>query len=150
EALLRFRSGRSMSGTTTPLFSRREFDFSQVRGDRHVEILLIKAVDVSQYTSGTLEVRVHSKDISGPGACISILAYTTAPTAEDPSVDFVDWSSPVAVIVVDHADDDAPSLLTTALWPRFGGMLAIVIRGTQAPKPVARLTAELSAFLTLK
>jgi hypothetical protein len=140
-----------MSGSTIPLFSRREFDFSEVRGDRCVDVLLVKAVDVSQYTRGTLEVRIHDRDISGSGARIWILAYTTAPTAEDPSVDFIDDSSPVASIVVDDSDDRTPPVLATAeLSSGFGGMLAIVVRGEQARAPVDALAAELSAFLTIK
>ena len=140
-----------MSGTTTPLFSRRELDFSKVQGGRHVDIMLVKAVDVSQYTRGVLEVRVHGKDISGPGACIGVLAYTTAPTGEDPSVDFIDWSSPVAAVLVDDSDSHPPPiLLTSPLWPGFGGMLAIVVRGSQPTAPVERLAAELSALVTLK
>lgn len=140
-----------MSGTTISLFSRREFDFSQVRGDRCVELMLVKAVDASQWTSGTLEVRVHDRTISGPGAAICVLAYTTAPTAEDPAVDFVDTSSPVASVAIDDSDQRTPPVLATAaLTPGFGGMLAIVVRGRQAPMPVEALRAELSASLTLK
>jgi hypothetical protein len=140
-----------MSGTTISLFSRREFDFSKVQGQRCVDIMLVKAVDVSQYTSGTLEVRVHSRTISGVGANICVLAYTTAPTAEDPTVDFVDYSAPVASITVDDSDRRAPPVLATAaLSPGFGGMLAIVVRGAQPRVPVDTLAAELSAFLTVK
>ena len=140
-----------MSGTTISLFSRREFDFSQVRGGRCVEVMLIKAVDASQWTSGTLEVRVHDRSISGPGAAICVLAYTTAPTAEDPAVDFVDTSRPVASVAIDDSDERSPPALATAtLTPGFGGMLAIVVRGQQAPIPVDTLSAELSASLTLK
>lgn len=140
-----------MSGTTTALFSRREFDFSRVQGGRGVELMLVKAVDVSQYTRGTLEVRVHSRSISGPGAQICVLAYTTAPTAEDPTVDFLDISSPVASVVIDGAEAHTPPVLVTAaLSPGFGGMLAIVVRGQQPRVPVDTLVAELSAFLSLK
>lgn len=62
-----------MSGTTISLFSRREFDFSQVQGNRCVAAMVVKAVDVSQYTMGTLEVRVHNRSISRP------LALATSP-----------------------------------------------------------------------
>jgi hypothetical protein len=69
-----------MSGTTIPLFSRRTFDYDDLGGSGTSEIQIVKAVDVSQYTSGTASAR--AQQTIGGGGNITVNAYTTAPTAE--------------------------------------------------------------------
>ena len=134
-----------MSGTTIPLFSKRPFTFTLV-GNGSQTIIITKAIDVSQYTSGTLEVRLHSNGTAS-GAHIFVEAYTTAPTPEDPTENFVVSGTPVAS--VDITTQSAPLLIVDALDANFGGMLMIAVRATQPGSPVA-CTAELSAVLTVK
>lgn len=136
-----------MSSATIPLISRRSFDFSNIGINGSVYTQLVKAIDVSQYTSGTLGVRIHSKNIVAGGS-ISVMAYMTAPTPEEPNVDFIDFTSAVATVAVDNSGT-APALELASLSSGFGGMLTIFVQGDQPTAP-GTIEAELSAFIVLK
>ena len=138
-----------MAGQIIPLFSRRTFDFSKLQGSQTIPVPIVKAVDVSQYTQATLEVRVHSMTISGGSAYIRVKLYTTAPSAEDPGRDFV-YGSAVATTSNLSSSNTAPTLLVAQVSSGFGGMLAVAVEGEQPGSPVVSLTADLSAQLVVK
>ena len=73
-----------MAGVSMNLLSKREFNFDSGSGT----VTVLKAVDVTPYTEGVLLVRVHAADIAGSSS-MQVRARTTAPSTEDPSVDFV-------------------------------------------------------------
>ena len=129
----------------------REFDFSQLGNSDSQEIPVVKALSVAGMTEGTLLVRVHSGnwDTGGSNDKIEVLAYTTAPSAEDPSNDFI-AASAVGTITITQSDTDAPSLEKASLSSNFGAMLRITVRGTQADTAVTNLKATLSAELVVK
>jgi hypothetical protein len=137
-----------MAGTQITLFPRRVFDYSSVARGEILTTPLIKAIDVSQYTEGTLLVRVHSRtDIRGD-ATFKVMLAMTSPTAEDPATDFL-RTTPVVEATVNWATE-VPSLLVEQLAPGFGAQLAVFVRATQAASGTQTIQAELSAELVLK
>ena len=135
-----------MSTTSIPLFSKRSFDFSNLQNGTTQTIVIAKAIDVSQYTSGTLEVRLHSNNTTIGSAHIYLQAHTTAPSIEDPSKDFYASGT---VARVDINSQAAPLLAVASLGTNFGSMLRITMEAEQ-PAGGGLTSAELSAVLTLK
>jgi hypothetical protein len=116
-----------------------------------IEVPLVKALDVTEWTQGTLIVRVHSAVISSASSKIEVLLKTTAPTPEDPALDFLEVpASAVATATVDTtvAGND-PCIVVAQLSSGFGSMLQVSIRATQATSSTT-LTAVLSAFLVVR
>lgn len=135
-----------MPGATIPLFSRRRFDFDNVQSSAFVEVSMIQAVDVRQYTEGTLLVRIHAHDIE-PGAKIEVIARATAPTDEDPERDFVGVT--VATVTID-ATVAAPTLRKASFTSDPGERVTIAVRGSQPCGEPVSCDAELSAELVVK
>lgn len=126
-----------MSGMTIPLFTKRTFTFADT-----MTVPVVKAVDVSHYTEGSLIVRVHGGTIDA--GSIAVRARTTAPSPEDPSVDFVSTSNAAIVTLTTASSGD---LGTGALSSDFGGFLRVDVVGTYVS---GTLTATLSAELVVK
>lgn len=130
-----------MPGTMIPLFTKRQFDF----GAAAASFIVIRSLDVSQWTEGVLQCRLHSVDIGASGQ-IDVEAYPIANTAEEPDTDYV--SGTAAATVSWGASDTAPDLGKTALTSGFGGAVQIKLTGT-APAS-GNLIATLSAELVMK
>ena len=113
-----------MSGKIIPVMSRRTLDMSSTAFGPPIEITLMKVVDVSAFTEGELYVRVHGGTIGGNGV-INILAYTTLPSAEDPSVDFVRTGVVANASLTASSTAAAPTLVRAVLSSSFGGALSI-------------------------
>jgi hypothetical protein len=135
-----------MSGRVVNLFSMRQFDFSNVGDDDTLELPIVKALDVSQYTEGKIVVRIHNHSVPSGGS-IDIKAYITAPSVEDPSVEFTATSAIGSASVVYGSAN--PGLVTGNITSNFGGMLKITVLGDQ-PATATTMTATLSADLVLK
>lgn len=135
-----------MSGRIVNILSLREFDFTDVGDGDSVEIPIVKALDVSQYTEGKILVRVHNHDVPANGS-IDVKAYITAPSIEDPSREFILPTAVATASVVQGSGN--PGLVTGNLTSNFGAMLKITVVGTQ-PSTATTLTATLSAEIVLK
>jgi hypothetical protein len=127
-----------MAGMTIPLFTKRAFTFSAT-----TTTPVVKAVDVSHYTEGALIVRVHGGTIDA--GSIAVRARTTAPSPEDPAVDFVSTSN-VAVVTLSTGLGSG-DLGVGALSANFGGFLRVDVVGTYSS---GTLSATLSAELVVK
>jgi len=135
-----------MPGAIIPVFSRRMFDFDNVQSPGEVELVLAKAIDVEQYTEATLLVRVHALEIDRR-ARIEVIAKATAPSDEDPEVDFV--GATVVIATIDEAVT-APALVKATFWADPGERVTISVRGSQTGTAPASCNAELSAELVVK
>lgn len=135
-----------MPGAMIPVFSRRMFDFDNVQSPGEVEFVIAKAIDVEQYTEGTLLVRVHAHDIDR-GAKIEVIARATAPSSEDPELDFV--GETVVIVTVD-ATVRAPELVKASFWADPGERVTITVKGSQLSTAPVSCNAELSAELVVK
>ena len=129
-----------MSGTTIPLITKREYDFDAGAAT----VVIMKAVRVEQYTEALLELRVHANSVTS-SSTIDLKAYTTAPTDEDPSNDFVASTSSASAQIT--SSTAAPGLVVVGLTANFGGFLKITLEGTPSG---GTCTATVSANLVLK
>lgn len=130
-----------MSGTTIPLMTKREFNFATAAGS----VVIIRSLDVSQWTEGTLQVRIHENSNAGT-AQIDVNAYAISNTPEEPSVDYLDGTAVATVSVGVSGTDTAPLLKTAALASGFGGALQIKVEATAG----STVQATLSAALVMK
>jgi hypothetical protein len=134
-----FQGATQVPGTIIPIISKREYDFS----NGNANVTVVKVLDCSAWTEGIVAVRVHGKDI-GSGN-IKVVAYTSAPTSEDPAEDFIS-SSASATATIDSSGT-VPQLVTSTLSAGFGGFLRIVVEGDAGS---GNTRATLSADLVLK
>lgn len=133
-----------MSGTTIPLFTKRKFNFNSATGTPSV--VVIRSLDVSGWTEGVLNVRVHENNLSSTQT-INVKAYPISNTSEEPSVDYRDDTAAnvTDVEVENSTTDPAPKLLRASLAGDFGGAVQIVVEGASSATD-----ATLSAELVLK
>lgn len=90
--------------------------------------VICRALDVTSSSSGSLLVRSHGHSISSGGS-IEVIVKISAPSHEDPSIDFV--GSAVATVTLNSSTPAAPILLKDDLDPLFGGFLRVEVVGTK-------------------
>ena len=138
-----------MSGSVIQVMNRMVVDISNGSLGPPIDVTLVSAVDVSRYTEGELYVRVNGGTVGG-NAVINILAYPTAPSAEDPSADFVSTSAVANISLTNSAVSSAPNLSRAVLSASaFGRALRIIARATQ-DSPTQTIAPEISIELVLK
>jgi hypothetical protein len=140
-----------MAGTVITLFPKRTFTFTNMVGSTSLEVPLIKAIDVTEWTQGTLIVRVHSATISAAASTIDVLLKTTAPTPEDPATDYlvVPASAVATASITQTVSNNDPCIVVAQLSTGFGNMLQLSVQATQATSS-STLTAVLSAMLVVR
>jgi hypothetical protein len=112
-----------VAGQIIPVISKREYDF----GTGDATVIAVKAVAVTGFREGTLLVRVHSSSFGGSSK-IDVIAKTTAPSSEEPSLDFVNATA-VATATVNSSSGTAGTLVKAALSDDFGAYLQISVVG---------------------
>lgn len=138
-----------MAGTTIVLFTRRVFDFTNVGNALSVEIPMVKAIDVTEWTSGQLIIRVHSgTNVTGATGNAQVLLKVTAPTEEDPAVDFVDPTAVATATINNTVSSAKPTIVRATLSAGFGGMLQCSVKGTGQTSQTVK--ADISAELVLE
>lgn len=90
--------------------------------------VVCRALDVTDSSSGSLLVRSHDHTITSGGR-IEVVVKISAPSHEEPSIDFV--GDAVATATLDSSTPAAPLLLKEDLDPSFGGFLRVEIVGTK-------------------
>jgi hypothetical protein len=107
--------------------------------------VLVAWLDVEGWTSGSLAVRVHAIDMHANHQ-ISVIVRTTAPTVEDPTVDFVSTSALAQAVV----DTSVGALVTDSIDLRLAGFVEVSIEGRKGATGTASVAATLSAQLYAK
>lgn len=133
-----------------PVFERRVFDFTNITpgiaSPKTVDVVLAPSICVLEFYRVRLAVRVHSITVSNSTQSISLFAFGTMPTHEDPTVEFLD-ATPFLRLDLDSSTS-APSLATaTATDP--DAYLKIIISGSMGSSS-GTLSATLSACLILR
>lgn len=138
-----------MSGAIIPLFPKKAYQATEDSDTTHDEVT---AVDVTQYTQVSLEVRLHPEDdLVIPGsATIEVSTETVAPSAEDPGEVFVATETLQSVSYANADVSDAPVLKRLQVTSGFGGFLRIRTRVVNPSGSGATLKAYLSAQLVAK
>lgn len=133
-----------------PVFERRAFDFTNITpgiaSPNTVDVVLAPSICVLDFFRVRLAVRVHSITVSNSTQSISLFAFGTMPTHEDPTVEFLD-SAPFLRLDLD-SNTSPPSLVTaTATDP--DAYLKVIIRASMGSSS-GPLRATLSACLIVR
>ncbi len=131
-----------MSGQVQSVITKRDFDFSNLTAST-IEVPLVRAVDVTDAKDITLQVRVHSRTITG--GSIQVIARAISLTAEEPDTNFVSAATDLATITLSAA---APILHLASLTTPFGSMVQVLVKGTGAAASTIR--ANISVDLIVR
>jgi hypothetical protein len=124
-----------MPGVIYRALQKTTFDWSSIPASSSAtKIDVAKALDVSAYREATLIVRIHSLTIVGAGSAPTLIvnAIPEAPTAEDPSLDFLDSTHQSSLTLNFTTSSTAPQLSEAYLSTPFGGWLRIQLNPTQS------------------
>lgn len=133
-----------MAGRRVELFAKRTFDMTDVANSQTMTVELIDRLVVQGAERGTLLVRAHTADLSG-GGDMTVVLQQTAPSSEEPSVDFI-ASTNVASAAVPTS---GPAVKVSGVDLTNVGMVRVVLEAVQSSGGGA-LTADISAELVLK
>ena len=133
-----------MAGRRVELFGKRTFDMTDVARSETMTVELIDRLVVQGAERGTLLVRAHTADMSG-GGDMNVVLQQTAPSSEDPSVDFIASSNVVSAAV----PTSGPAVKISGVDLTSVGMVRVVLEAVQSSGG-GTLTADVSAELVLK
>lgn len=133
-----------MAGTSIPLWNKRTFNFNNLTAGTTETQVAVKAIGCERYREGLLIVRAHTRDIVNAGSKIEVVAYTTAPSPEDPSVDFVFATAAGTASLA----NGSTTIVASAALANFGAFLRIIVIGTRVTS--GNCSADISADLVLK
>jgi len=130
-----------MAGRLVEIIPPRFFDFGWVGNGQEANIVLKRGIDISQWMSAGLFLRVHS--MVGSAGNIRISAVAEAPTTDDPGAEFV-ASTALGTCNLGVA---APYCVETPLTPPFGASVRILVKAIGDGNP---LNVMLGIDLALK
>ncbi len=133
-----------MAGMVIPLWNKKSFNFNNLTAGTTETHVAVKAVAVEKYREAMLIVRAHTRDIVNGSSKIEIIAFTTAPSGEDPAVDFVSTTASGTAAIT----NGSTSTVATVSLSNFGGFLRINVMGTRVTS--GNCTADLSAEIVVK
>lgn len=133
-----------MAGVIIPLWNKKSWNFDNLTAGTSETHVAVKALSSERYTEGLIVVRAHTRDIVNASSKIEVVAFTTAPSSEDPAVDFVSTTASGTATV---ANGSTTTVATVGL-SGFGGFLRIHVIGTRVSS--GNCKADLSADLVLK
>lgn len=133
-----------MAGVIIPLWNKKSWNFNNLTASTSETHVAVKALSSERYTEALLVVRAHTRDIVNASSKIEIVAFTTAPSAEDPSVDFFSSTASGTATIA----NGSTTTFATAQLANFGGFLRIHVIGTRGTS--GNCSSDLSADLVLK
>jgi hypothetical protein len=142
-----------MPGTQYFAVRKTLYDFASLPGSGSASLVIARAVDVSQYALADMILRVHSVNLAGSAGTgsIQLLAYTEAPTTEDPGTEFVLGSANANSISINLTTSyTTPTVNYISLATPFGAYLRLVLKGTQPSSAFTTFQVTISADLIPK
>jgi hypothetical protein len=123
------------------IITKRQFDFTDLQTSASLDVIVLRAVDVTFGEEVELSVRVHGGTIQS-GHSIEVLVKPVSITPEEPEVDYL--GATVATANLPTAVE--PMLIIEQLSVPFGAAVQVVVRGTKDGAAGA-LQATISADL---
>ncbi len=121
----------TMAGQTIRLIDMTSYDFSQIAASSTGEINVAEHIDVSQWKSATLMIRVHSATVAEQSATFKVEAFADGYTHEDPTLEYANPPS-VGSVTITQSNVAEPYFVTKELTGgAIGAMLKVVLSGTQ-------------------
>ncbi len=142
DLVLRRRHREHLGGTKVVMLPRTRFDYTSLPPLATGSMVLVRALDVSDYRTGTLALRVHERSI-GASARLNVQIYGALPDPTDPSTSFiVPTSDREHSFVVEPGTNS--EVQTVRLPSGFGPFLYVRLEAAQSPSG-----GELSAAISL-
>lgn len=138
-----------MAGTLITVIPKTDYTFTPV-GTTVSETIIARALNVVPYREGVLIARVHGKSSSVGTQTLSVIVRQVAPSADDPSAEFVVTGSNIASVSFNCGS------ATTAPLTAFGSFTAPfapfvrVLLQTQQGTQNTTFTASVSVDLVLR
>ena len=130
DLVLRRRQREHLGGTRVVMLPRTELDYTSLAPLATDSKVLVRALDVSDYRTGYLALRVHERSI-GAGARLDVQIYGALPDPVDPNTDFV-----VPVSDREHsftvASGTSSEVQTVRLPSGFGPFLYVRLEAAQS------------------
>lgn len=140
-----------MAGIVEEIIPRTKYDFVKLALNEPMEIVLVRAKDVSAFIEATILLRIHERNFP-TGGSIDFIARAIAPSRDSPTQDFVYLpAAELAKIPVTTAAPTAvPGMLLKAVTVNFGSHLQFVLKATQVGSAPTDYNLTISADLVLK
>lgn len=135
-----------MTGKRIVIVERRSFTFV-LAGNGTQTTVLDRALDVTDYKEGTLEVAVSALAWSG-AATLRVTATPVLLVGAEPQTDFLSTTG-IATATLGAAGVAAGTLLVAALPANFGSHVQVAIVAQQPLTPVT-LTCTITIIMVLK
>lgn len=137
------------SGTVIPVLPPTHFNFSYLGVGAQESVPLAAAIDVSDFSTGALVVRLHeNKMTSGRAASVSVLVFATAPCADDPR-EFRRNEGDIGIQITDISVDVAPKYFEGLIGLVNGPCYSVELQVTQGVSASA-LAFQLSVDLVMR
>jgi hypothetical protein len=137
-----------MAGIIIPIISKTVFDYSFLASGTSRNVVLAPAIDVSQFKSSRLLVRVHDRSINGD-AKLEVILKEALPSNED-TAEFLDSALSMIATVTPTVPVNIPGLLTDteSVSPAFWKVTLTASGPTSGP--AVSLYAVLSVALLVR
>jgi hypothetical protein len=140
-----------MSGTVIHVIPRTLYVFDGVGlNSAQFNVPIARYIDISQFREATIELRVHTRSITGTGGPpkIFVQVIADAPTPEDPAQDFT--TTAVAVSATIDSGTVVPSLVLMTVPANTGAMISIWLGVVQGTSTTGALQATISVDISEK
>lgn len=138
-----------MGGALIPVIEMTRFEFSGLSSGSGTEVLMKQNIDVTPYTSGSLIVRLHAKNItSSTTATVNVNVYSVLPSPQDPSKLFRSAAA-IATAAIDF-NSGVDSLISATLSDPIGAFVSVTVEADQGASPAATFDVTISADLSMK
>jgi hypothetical protein len=138
----------AMAGTLIEILPRTEYDFSKIQGDDSF-FWVAQYIDVRQWRSVTLLVRLHSMEIAGTSK-VNVGLVSVLPSAEDPSKNFADAENPVVTVEISNELADHQNLLRATGDNQVGAMVSLLLVPNHQGQVGDPLKVTISVALSVK
>jgi hypothetical protein len=133
--------------TIITVLKRRKFDYSYLAAGTSQLVVIQPAIEVHEYYTAHLFVRVHARSMSS-GQSLDFGLHYTMPSDDD-AREFTESSPFTSLTVTSTAPAVVPGLISRSVSD-IGGYVKILMTVTQTSPSLTTLYAELSAELVLR
>ncbi|MSP59949.1 MAG: hypothetical protein EXR72_06340 [Myxococcales bacterium] len=120
-----------------------------------MKLTVAKNIDVSQYTEGTLKLRLHAVDVSGAATNdweFEVILQVDATTVEDPAVNWQPGGGMAdpASITLPVTSAGAGQVFYVEITKPFGAVLKLLVRAKQGTAAYTTFNVTISADIEAK
>lgn len=131
------------------ILTKREVDFSPIKGTSLLCFVAVRAVDVTHGENAELLVRIHERTMTGD-SLIGVQLVPVSLTPEEPSVDFLVDSGSTTAVITPSSPVSVPALVIAQVQKPYGSHIQVQVKGMLNTAGPETIRASISADLILK